>query len=485
MLTNCVKRKLILVLVLHILSPGLYAQLCDGSLGDPVVNITFGSGGQSSSFVPAASYAYTSSTCPDDGYYTITTATSNCFGDTWHNLSNDHTGGGAFMLVNASYAPGDFFVTTVTDLCPNTTYEFAAWVMNVMKPTYSILPNLTFNVETPDGVVLNTFSTGDIPVTGSPQWKQYGFYFSTPPISPVIILRITNNAPGGNGNDLAIDDITFRPCGSKIAAGISGISAGTVDFCQNDVNHKSYSLHSALAPGYISPLIQWQQSFDDGVTWHDIPGADALNYTTPVIDKVGSYWYRMTVVEANFANVSSCKIASDIIKINVHPTPLVSAGPDKIMLGDNPVILSGKAEGDQVTFTWLPDNYMTDGEKLNPKVSPPVDYVYVLSAENQWGCKNIDSVNVRVVRDIYVPNVFTPNGDGKNDQWKIPSLDPSFGGEVSVFNRWGQMVYHISSGSVSWDGRFNGEPQQIGIYTYIVTIKQYGIKLRGTVRLMR
>src|SRR5258705_1286506 len=88
------------------------AQLCTGSLGDPVVNVTFGSGGANSGYTATNAYIYTNSSCPDDGYYTITNSTSNCFGNTWHTVSSDHTGNGAFMLVNATFTPGDFLVTT-------------------------------------------------------------------------------------------------------------------------------------------------------------------------------------------------------------------------------------------------------------------------------------------------------------------------------------------------------------------------------------
>jgi len=184
------------------------AQLCNGSLGDPVVNITFGSGGNNTGFTPTNAYTYTSSQCPNDGSYTITNSTVGCFGNSWHTVMADHTGNGAFMLVNASVEPGDFFLTTVTDLCPNTTYEFAAWIMNVLNKS-GIRPNITFSIETTGGTILQQYSTGDIPETFQPTWKQYGFFFSTPVNNAVIVLRMRNNAPGGLGNDLAMDDITF------------------------------------------------------------------------------------------------------------------------------------------------------------------------------------------------------------------------------------------------------------------------------------
>ena len=95
------------------------AQLCTGSLGDPVVNIDFGTGSAAYSFT-APGYRLTTGSCPNDGEYSITTFQSSC-GRQWHSVPADHTGGGAFMMVNASNNPGDFFLQTVNNLCPNTT----------------------------------------------------------------------------------------------------------------------------------------------------------------------------------------------------------------------------------------------------------------------------------------------------------------------------------------------------------------------------
>src|SRR5215470_14157256 len=96
-------------------------QLCQGSLGDPVVNITFGSGPGFGSPLSAATtfYSFIQTACPNDGFYTVIDQTSGCFGNTWHTLSKDHTGdaNGHFMLVNASFQPGDFYVDTIRGLC--------------------------------------------------------------------------------------------------------------------------------------------------------------------------------------------------------------------------------------------------------------------------------------------------------------------------------------------------------------------------------
>jgi len=67
-----------------------------------------------------------------------------------------------------------------------------------------------FQIEGTDGTVLNSYSTGNIPNLSAPSWQQFGFFFATPVGVSDIVLKIINNSPGGCGNDLALDDITFR-----------------------------------------------------------------------------------------------------------------------------------------------------------------------------------------------------------------------------------------------------------------------------------
>jgi gliding motility-associated-like protein len=458
------------------------AQICTGSLGDPVVNINFNPGNTGN--VPANGYIFTSGSCPNDGYYTVTNSSTGCFNGTWLNVTADHTGGGRFMLVNASFSPGDFFLTTVSDLCPNTTYEFAAWIMNVLQPRNGIKPNITFSIETPSGVVLQQYASGDIPETASPFWKQYGFYFTTPINNPIIVLRMTNNAPGGIGNDLALDDITFRPCGpALITAAIQG-NADTVDVCEGSTDE--FTFNGSLSVGYTQPVYQWQVSTNAGGSWADISGANGINYLRkPTV--AGNYWYRLAVTEQSAISFTACRIASDIVAVNVHAKPLVNAGPDKVIFRGDSVTLNGTVDTDVPVYYWNPTLYLNNASLLNPSASPPSDMTYTLFGESAFGCPNNDEVKIRVIPGVFVPSAFTPNGDSKNDRWRIPYLDPLFGAVVNVFNRYGQLVYHTQGGIVDWDGNYGGLPQPSGAYVYHIRYKKNNgeASLKGTVILIR
>lgn len=461
------------------------AQLCSGSLGDPVVNVTFGTTGSATPPLNLAGikYAYTSTTCPNDGAYTFTSFTNNCFGNSWHSVDRDHTGdpGGRFMLVNASYDPSDFYVDTVSGLCAGTTYEFASWVVNVLRSSSGIRPNLTYRIETPAGTLLQEYNTGDIDATPGPQWRQFGFFFTTPPNEARIVLRITNNAPGGIGNDLGLDDITFRPCGPQVTATIDG-QADTVNRCAGAPDRFTFS--ASVSAGYDVPVYQWQLSRDSGATWTDIPGASAPAYTrtsTPT----GYYWYRLTVVDASNAQRTTCRIASNVVAVNLHPDPVVDAGPDRMVIRGRTTMLAGKAEGRGLAYAWSPPVYLDDAEALQPALRPETDQHYTLSAVSVFGCRASDLVEVKVVDALYVPNAFSPNGDGRNDTWTIPALDATLPADVRVFNRYGQLVYQGSGSHVSWDGRLKGQPQPTGVYVYYVRLRDDGLLFKGTLLLVR
>jgi len=391
----------ILTIAFFFITGNAGAQLCQGSLGDPIVNITFGSGLNPGNSLSAATtaYQYYSSDCPNDGFYTVRNNTTDCFSSSWHSLSRDHTGNnnGYFMLVNASLQPSAFYVDTVRGLCSNTTFEFAAWVVNVLKASAcgsnGNQPNLTFTIEKTDGTILQTYNSGNIPQTSSPVWNQYGFYFNTPPGVADIVLRIFNNAPGGCGNDLALDDITFRPCGPQITPAIDGYTSDTASFCKGTA--RTFTLRSSISAGFNNPSFQWQQSAD-GITWTDIPGATTAVYNInfPANTPDGKYLYRVSGAELGNLNSSKCRVASAVLSIEVSPVPITSI-----------TLNSPICEGETVTLTATGGaQYQWTGNGIN-SVSNPVSIpnaqlanagkIFLLATSDK-GCTHPDSALLQV-----------------------------------------------------------------------------------------
>jgi gliding motility-associated-like protein len=461
------QKRIALFICFVFFTTNLLAQLCTGSLGDAVVNITFGNTpfNFGNNLPPANAYAYTSNTCPRDGNYTITPNTTACFNNTWHTITQDHTGNGNFLLVNASFTAGDFFVAQVTNLCPNTTYEFAAWVMNVLKPI-GIRPNLTFTIEDTAGNVLQTYATQDIVETPNPTWQQYGFFFTTPINNPVIVLRIKNNAPGGAGNDLALDDITFKPCSNiTLTANLQGQASNSLNFCQNIPT--TITCTSNISVGYTRPIYQWQLSKDSGQTWADIPNATNTTYTNNNFT-AGSYWYRQTVNEQNAAAFTQCRIVSNLIKITVFALPQISAGQIRTVVRGNSITINAKSNT-TANYKWRPATFLNTDTALTPICTPLINTTYTLTATSPQGCTSSSLVNINVVNSIYIPNAITPNFDGVNDVWQITNLDAEIVVTVYIYNRVGQQVYYYKGNSPTWNGTYKQTPVAAGNYVYYIT----------------
>lgn len=366
----------------------LNSQSCNGSLGDPIVYYTFGSG---TSFGPplaggVTTLQYLANSCPNDGQYTITNYTSNCFNNSWHTVT-DHTGdqNGYFMLINASYAPSDFYVQQVDGLCSGTTYQFSAWVINVLNRS-GIAPNITFSIEKTDGTVLQSYNTGDIPITSTPVWKQYGLFFTTPPGVTTVVIRMRNNAPGGNGNDIGLDDIAFRPAGPLTSISVPGQS-DSINICNSPL-----TLNSNIESCYLSNEYQWQVSVNNG-SWQNIPGATSTSYNVPP-QAPGKYKYRLLVSQAGNINISTCRVNSNINTVVVVPPAIVQNKNATICSNQTYTLPSGtvvSATGnylDTVRYAFGCDSLIT---KLQLNVQPP-------------GFKNTDAV-------ICAGEIYTlPNG---------------------------------------------------------------------------
>ncbi|MCR8559354.1 gliding motility-associated C-terminal domain-containing protein [Mucilaginibacter sp. BJC16-A38] len=349
-------------------------QECTGSLGDPVFKEDFGSGTNPGPALGSAvtNYPYVGSDCPNDGNYTIINRTSGCFSG-WRTMT-DHTGNpnGYFMLINASSQPGLFYTQAVPagQLCPGTQYEFSAYINNVLLPGgcggAGVKPNLTFTIQKPDGTPIGQpYNTNDVPSVeqGQDGWIKYSTYFTTPVDVTSVIVRIVNNKPGGDqcGNDLALDDITFRACGPIIQTGFSSVTGKTTqDVCLNDSQTVTLK---AKADG--SSIYQWQFFNTVGNSWTDIPGANSDTYVRLANNSVaGTYLYRVGIVAGGGdINTLTCRTYSAPLSVVVNALPVASITPLGPVCEGTPLILTASG-GD--TYVWSGTNIQNSSQ--NPLV---------------------------------------------------------------------------------------------------------------------
>lgn len=373
------------------------AQLCKGTLGDPIFIETFGSGTGPGPALPAGvtTYSYTTN-WPVDGLYTIANTSNPLPGNPHWYTSKDHTGdpNGYMFVVNASYAPGEFYRYTVTGLCSNTTYVFSAWIANANTfktvqfckdndPPY-VYANVLFKVQNSITKKVDSVATGNIiPDSTGMVWQNFGFTFSTGPGQSTVILSMVNNSKGGCGNDLVIDDISFRPCGPSTS--IASIPFKNI-YCTGD----SIVLDATIGAGYNNAVYQWQYSATGSTSWQDIPGATSQDLILNPISLNHAGKYRLILAENGNINLPKCRIITEAITIKTAQSPTVDAlsTPSSVCKGSSSIL---SATGGK-TYIW---NNGTNG--ATTQVTPSTTTTYtVIGTDTLTGCTDKATATVEV-----------------------------------------------------------------------------------------
>jgi gliding motility-associated-like protein len=141
------------------------------------------------------------------------------------------------------------------------------------------------------------------------------------------------------------------------------------------------------------------------------------------------------------------------------------------------------------SISWQPTKGLSCVDCPNPVITPFVEDQYVLSIRYGRNCLIFDTTNVAVgsPKDIFIPNSFSPNEDQKNDEWYIygPNITQL---QLNVFSKRGHLVFQTNDQRKGWNGQFKGEDANVGVYTFVATIRfSNGLKkeYRGLVSLIR
>ncbi|PCJ25977.1 MAG: hypothetical protein COA97_06620 [Flavobacteriales bacterium] len=171
---------------------------------------------------------------------------------------------------------------------------------------------------------------------------------------------------------------------------------------------------------------------------------------------------------------------TDSVVVTVISLPNIVASSDTaICLGTSAIISASGA----TLLTW--DNGLGVGQSF--VVSPTVQTTYIVIGDES-GCIESDTVVISIdnLNCFNIPNVFTPNGDGKNDLWNIRGLDLYPDLVVQVFNRWGDLMFESASGyPEAWDGTYNGTPAPSATYYYIIVLGGGEEGITGTINIIR
>jgi gliding motility-associated-like protein len=185
-------------------------------------------------------------------------------------------------------------------------------------------------------------------------------------------------------------------------------------------------------------------------------------------------------------NAGTCYIPTDKLTVTFAPPPTVSAGPTRYVLKGQTITLEPTVSDPGVSYSWSPNIDISDVTVKNPVVTGNVDETYTLTVTDSRGCTATSSVKVIVSPTIVIPNAFTPNGDGVNDEWNIVGLQAYQQCTVDIYDRNGQKVFHSVGYGVPWDGTYAGKQVPYGAYYYIINPNFSGLHvLSGNVTVIR
>ncbi len=248
------------------------------------------------------------------------------------------------------------------------------------------------------------------------------------------------------------------------------VKPDTISFC---IDGSAVPINPGGALPGASYLWQPPDFLDDPTSPnpHSTPDS-TITYTVLISDPSGECQMEKTVTV----------IVSPQVEVSPHIDTLLRGQSVQIFATDNP----------DYQYVWSPSLWLDADDIPNPVSTPESTITYFLLVADQYGCYYQDAVLlvVTTICDepyIFIPTGFTPNGDGRNDTFKVigNNLEEVY---IAVYNRWGEKVFESSDANTGWDGTYKGKPLPPDAYGYYVKVKcEEGLEFfkKGNVTLLR
>ncbi|MCR6639269.1 MAG: gliding motility-associated C-terminal domain-containing protein [Sporocytophaga sp.] len=283
---------------------------------------------------------------------------------------------------------------------------------------------------------------------------------------------------------------------------ITGLAAGAYSYLVTDANGCTAAVSAVigepepLTPGVISgdtaicagektnpPTITgnkggnitWQYAEAPYTTW--VNAHNDFPYIQTEHEKTRQY-------RAQVSDLCGKVEFTNVITVTVNPLPELNAGKDTVITEGKKVQLLATGG---TTYVWMADKSLSNLFIQNPIASPSETTIYSVEATNEFGCKANDEVMVSIIgrRPVTIPNTFTPNGDGTNDEWIIENIEDYPEATLEIYNRYGGIIIKWERDINSWDGRVKGVEMAVGTYFYILDLKDGSEPIAGSVSIIR
>ncbi|MEO5997228.1 MAG: PKD domain-containing protein [Chitinophagaceae bacterium] len=226
-------------------------------------------------------------------------------------------------------------------------------------------------------------------------------------------------------------------------------------------------------------------------TWNLGNGSNSSKMNVDVTYiKEGPYPVSLEVV-----NILGCK-GSDSKNIVVAPLPVITAAADIIVPVGTGITIPITYSQNTKSYNWVPASGLSCGTCATPFANPKTTTTYTVNVTDSNGCTNSSTFTITVVcneKNYFVPNTFSPNGDGNNDIFFPRGNSINNVQSMRIFNRWGELIFakrnfSANNPSEGWNGTHKGKNAPSDVYVYIVEfICENGsiIPFKGNVTLIR
>jgi len=241
-----------------------------------------------------------------------------------------------------------------------------------------------------------------------------------------------------------------------------------------------------ICRGGVVPL------FDSGgtkYTWLPSLGLNNNNLANPTASP------DTTTVYLAIAQLAGCIADTNFITVVVHQPPTVDAGSDQTVVAGAQAQL--QATGTLIsTYEWAPYQPLSCDSCSNPVATMNATTTFTVTVSSSFGCTASDTVTIHVVCDrsqVFIPNSFTPNGDGQNDVFYPRGAGIRLVKTFRIYNRWGELLFERSNIPINdeknaWDGSYQGSAPRPDVYVYIIdAVCETGeaINIKGDVTIIR
>jgi gliding motility-associated-like protein len=238
--------------------------------------------------------------------------------------------------------------------------------------------------------------------------------------------------------------------------------------------------------------VQLKASGTETYSWTPASGLNNSLIATPTATPNSTTTYQVIGSDSK-----GCFKDTGYVPVKVYPIPTVNAGGDKNISVGREVQIVPQISKDVTNVTWTPSTgIISNNESSSITVKPLQSIEYTIRVKNEGGCSAEDKVSVYVLcnnSNVFVPNTFSPNGDGANDIFYPRGSGIFKIQNLKVFNRWGEIVFEKSNfnpndASAGWDGTFKGKPLPPDVFIYILQVvcdNNTALTFKGNIALIK